>query len=318
MDGSHLLRVSSRGGLVVTLCGLLGACAVLNPAFMEDESSEGTASETGSASEVGTWTGGDTQASGDGDGDPEVPGDGDGEPGSAGDGDGDPDSAGDGDGDSVELVIDDSCPLDDSGLLACYAFNEPGELLDGSGRGNHGLAEIYALSEGLGSSALDCESSVAVRVPDSASLDTTDGLTMAMWVRPLSYPQSARSVWLDNSGQWGIMFDSQSGFVCRTLTTQGATQVGAEFELIPLAQWTHIACSFDGTTTRLYVDAQEVASAQTLGGTLNTANSEPMTIGSNSPSYDEPCSGQIDALHIYKYALSAAQLAELASLDVDP
>ena len=170
---------------------------------------------------------------------------------------------------------------------------------------------MLGLSEGLADAALDCEASEAVRVPDSDTLDLTDAITLAMWVRPDSYPEGDRAAWIDNSGQYGMMFDPNVGFVCRVLTSQGTNEVSAEQEVLPLEVWTHIACTYDGSKVRLYADATKVASTS-AGGPISTGNSEVMTLGSNSPSFDERCRGMLDGVQIYKRALSKAELQVLA------
>ena len=60
--------------------------------------------------------------------------------------------------------------------------NEPGEIVDHTSLGNHGIAEVLGLVAGPSGSALHCASTIAAHVPDNVSLDVTDGITMAMAV----------------------------------------------------------------------------------------------------------------------------------------
>lgn len=226
-------------------------------------------------------------------------------------GDGDGDSIGAEDGTTDESESGD--PLVDSAPVARYRFETNDVLIDESGYANHGFAVALGLSPGVSGMAMDCATSEAVQVPDSPSLDMQEAVTMAMWVRPESFPQFGRAVWFDNSGQYGIMYDASAGYICRLLTYAGTYQVSAAAQSVSLGTWTHIACTYDGTRVRLYTGGEQVES-RSATGKIATSNSEPVAIGSNSPGFDEPCSGLIDEVEIYDRALSGAQIATLAGL----
>ncbi|KIG14233.1 Multiple EGF-like-domain protein 3 precursor [Enhygromyxa salina] len=283
---------------------------MLNPAFDErlageessddqdstatdgNESQQTTVSSSGDGDDDGDTGDGDT-GDGDGDGDDET-GDGD-----TGDGDGDGDGS-------------DACANDQS-LIACYQFETADQVVDGSTHANHGFAAKLGLGVGVSGMALECATSEAVQVPDSASLDVKSAVTMAMWVHPQTVPQFGRDVWFDNSGQYGMMFDANVGFVCRILTNHGTSQIGVDAGVVPPGEWSHIACTYDGAMTRLYANGLSLATLSTTGVML-TGSAEPVAIGSNSPLFNERCTGKIDSLLIYDRALSDAEIGALADL----
>ncbi|PRP91172.1 hypothetical protein ENSA5_57890 [Enhygromyxa salina] len=224
-----------------------------------------------------------------------------------GDGDGveDGDGVGDGDGDG------DGDPLADDSLVAHYQFELRAEVVDDSGYGNHGVATVLGLSPGVTGMAMDCATSEAVQVPDSSSLDVSEAVTMAMWVRPESFPQSGRAAWADNSGQYAMMYDADFGLVWRVLTSDGSFQADAGARWLPLGEWTHIASTYDGAVSRIYANGEQIAILD-MTGLVFADNSEPMAIGSDSPSFGQECTGRIDDLRIYNRALTSVEIATLA------
>ncbi|EDM80925.1 hypothetical protein PPSIR1_28483 [Plesiocystis pacifica SIR-1] len=203
-----------------------------------------------------------------------------------------------------------ACPEDPS-LRACYTFDDNLAKYDGSGNENHLAASSFAMIAGLSGDALHCNESKAVHALDSPSLDITGPLSISAWVRTEAYPNTGRAVWLDNSGQYGLLLDSSAGYVCRVLTSQGAYQVDAPFETVPLDAWTHLACVYDGSSVSLYAGG-DLLDSLAAGGTPQVGNAEPVTVGSNSPAFDEPCTGAIDSLSVYARALTPGEIDAMA------
>ena len=75
---------------------------------------------------------------------------------------------------------------------------------------------------------------------------------------------------------------------------------------LPTSSWTHVACSFDGTVLRIYVNGA-VAAFESGSGSVTTAGTNGLAIGSNSPSGDN-FAGLIDDLRIWRIARTAAQI----------
>lgn len=205
------------------------------------------------------------------------------------------------------------CP-DDPALVGCYHFEDLGDsILDGSAYGNDGSADTLGTVVGPWGNALDCEQTEAAAVPDSPSLDVTDAVTVAAWVRATGLPrEDERAVWVDNSGQYGIMLGPTGDVMCRVLTDEQAYEVEAAFDVVKLGQWSHVGCRYDGAEVELFVDGARVA-ALDASGSMATGDSEPMTLGSNSPDFDEPCMGELDRVTIFSRAVTDEEMAVLAA-----
>ena len=80
----------------------------------------------------------------------------------------------------------------------------------------------------------------------------------------------------------------------------------------PMATWFHIAATWDGAELVLYQDGQRVA-GDTRAWTLPDA-SNPLYLGTNkNMNNDEPLVGMLDDVRLYSVALTAGQIAALAS-----
>jgi hypothetical protein len=82
-----------------------------------------------------------------------------------------------------------------------------------------------------------------------------------------------------------------------------------------IGQWVHIAATFDGTTAILYFNGEQVASGPFSLGGGTTAG---LTIGNNNdpnawPDSPESLYGYLDEVRIYNRALTADEIAYMAS-----
>jgi hypothetical protein len=74
---------------------------------------------------------------------------------------------------------------------------------------------------------------------------------------------------------------------------------------LPLATWTHLAVTYDGSMLRLYVNGVQFGS-RTVSGALLTSTGA-LRIGGNNI-WGEFFAGRIDDVRIYNRALTAAQI----------
>jgi Concanavalin A-like lectin/glucanases superfamily len=76
--------------------------------------------------------------------------------------------------------------------------------------------------------------------------------------------------------------------------------------------WFHVAAVYDGQSMKLYKDGVEVGS-MAKSGSITTNSNASVWLGSNPPNASSrPWKGQIDDVSIYSYALTKAEIAELA------
>ncbi len=140
----------------------------------------------------------------------------------------------------------------------------------------------------------------------SSSLDITGPLTLEAWIKPTALPAAGsfaaivskpESYALQLNGPQLELTIVQFGVRQRLLAPAGAIVAG---------QTAHVVASFDGTTRRLYVNGNEVASAALTGGPTSTSNG--LAIGSWN-GQQEFFAGTVDDAAIYNKALSGARVA---------
>jgi len=194
-----------------------------------------------------------------------------------------------------------------SGLVAAYGFEEgSGSLVtDSSGNGNSGtISGGAAWTTGrFGGGLAFNGASAAVTIPDSASLDLSNALTVEAWVYPLAV------------NRWNpVLMKAGNGLNCYILQASTSTGPPAFYcsgfggnlnavAALPANAWSHVAATYDQTNAILYVNGSPVASA--AHNTAIVVSPGNLTIGLASPSY---FLGTLDELRIYNRALSATDI----------
>jgi hypothetical protein len=144
-----------------------------------------------------------------------------------------------------------------------------------------------------------------VSVADAPSLDLSSGSTVEAWVRPLALA-GWRSV---------VVKERVGGIVYSVYASEGSVPVGQVFVggewsargvvSLPLAEWTHVASTFDGVVVRLFVNGVLAGSASVPG--VMVASAGPLRIGGNGV-WGEWFRGVIDEVRVYERPLSAAEI----------
>lgn len=88
-------------------------------------------------------------------------------------------------------------------------------------------------------------------------------------------------------------------------TFDGATGHADSEQAVPARRWSHLAMTYDGTTVKLFIDGDEVATRPTTGSILTTA--DPLWIGGSRP-YGEYFQGLIDEVRVYNRALTPSEV----------
>ena len=147
------------------------------------------------------------------------------------------------------------------GLVAAYGFDETtgSGTNDASGHGNHGtLTGAARTASGRFGRAVSFDGvNDQVAVPDSASLDLTDEMTLEAWVRPTSANAGWRTVVLKEQADdlvYGL-YAAATGY-----RPSGHVFVGGDDERVqapsalPANEWSHLATTYDGSALRIYVN----------------------------------------------------------------
>jgi Protein of unknown function (DUF4038)/Concanavalin A-like lectin/glucanases superfamily/Putative collagen-binding domain of a collagenase/Fibronectin type III domain len=195
------------------------------------------------------------------------------------------------------------------GLVAAYGFEEGSgtQVADSSGKGNGGtVASATWVHSGAFGSALSFNGSTSVvTVPDSPSLHLKRAMTLEAWVKPSAVSGDWRDVVYKGDDAYYLEATSHGdglpagGGVFNG--SRGDGQVFGPAEL-PTGAWTYLAVTYDGSTLRLYVDGEQVASTPQTG-TIMTS-SDPLQIGGDHI-FGQYFGGLIDEVRVYNVALNS-------------
>jgi uncharacterized repeat protein (TIGR01451 family) len=205
-----------------------------------------------------------------------------------------------------------------SNLVAAYNFDAGSGtvLTDLSGNGNNGTINNATWTTGKFGNALQFTGNTNsyVSVASSASLNLTKGMTLEAWIDPTSL-NSPDHGWasvvskehLNSSNDVSYALYAAQGTGVGPgpqLLLHGNDQGPTGSSVVPLNQWTFLAATYDGSTIKMYVNGNLVAS-QSISGTITTTN-DPLTIGGDWSG--EMFTGKIDNIRIYNTALSQSAI----------
>ncbi len=209
-------------------------------------------------------------------------------------------------------------PVLASGVAGYWNFDGSGA--DGSGNGNSATLQGGAtLGGGHSGSGLTVNGSGQfATVPDSPSLEISQSITIAAWIKP-----SARGTQyvvkkaghssvdgfelsLSNKGTVFVRFnETSSGNTYRVDSSTNYPTNGNT--------WMYVVATYDGSTIRLYINGQEQAS-KAANFTIAT-NDLPLSIGAGADGY-RAMSGTIDDVLIANRALSGSEILSLYQGDL--
>ncbi len=211
-------------------------------------------------------------------------------------------------------------------LVGCWQMDENGgpSLVDGSAAFNDG--EIFGgpawVAGKVGSHALDLDgASQYALVPDDPSLDLTNQITLAAWIKPEVYATQdvvkkalSGSV---NGFELSLAAPKTDGtnkkvfFRINQVTSFDSLRINS-LTMYPASglTWMHIAATFDGTTMRLYINGVLENNLVVPPGTIISPNNMPLSIGAeyNATRY---YNGWLDDVRVYNQALSQYDIQSL-------
>ncbi len=215
-------------------------------------------------------------------------------------------------------------------LIGYWRFDEAAGAMmaaDSSGSGNHGILEgldpSSAWVPGLYGRALewpDREKFLqGVKVPQSASINgIASAFTIAAWAwRPAPVANRYYSIL---SRQYAMEFtDAYNLTFHGTLLEAYIFANGVHTLLagtgypVPAASWVHVACVYDGSNARLFLDGRQIG-MKALQGTITQDVENPIYIGVNVNTVWPPESytGKLDDVMLWNRALPLDQIGMLA------
>ena len=204
----------------------------------------------------------------------------------------------------------------DSGMVACWSFNETADsvLIDGSGNGNTAFIHTATRVGGVKGNALSFNgTSDYAHADNSTSLAISNQITIECWVNvrqvtPVSgsgqtfiRKEKAYALGIGNGGKIGFQICDGSG------NWHGGWTLSSQS--IQTSTWYHIAGVWDGTTMKMYINGVRDPTAYSYSGTGPSSSSTyKVYIGEFFESAYERLNGTLDELKVYKYALSAEMI----------
>jgi hypothetical protein len=146
--------------------------------------------------------------------------------------------------------------------------------------------------------------------PHSPSLETSEALSISAWVKPnivgrLTVISKADGngfeLWLDNNGQIEFRLNrGNNGAAYRLLSNYNYSG--------DVGKWIHLAATFDGTTSRIFVNGIEDTTASYATFTIGTTSGN-LVIGALGTI--QRFNGALDDIRLYRRALTGSEISEL-------
>ncbi len=143
-------------------------------------------------------------------------------------------------------------------------------------------------------------------VAHNSLLDFTNQITLATWIKVNNYGGVKRIIDKINGSVTGNFLLDLNGGTLRFFVASGSVQQSVG---VTTNTWFHVAATYDGTTTCLYINGILKASSTTITGNLVT-NTSPLKIGLDQTGAN-PFAGSIDDIKIYGRALSSTEVLDL-------
>jgi hypothetical protein len=176
---------------------------------------------------------------------------------------------------------------------------------DGS-MGMHVTIETQGAQRG---GVLDLPGGAGVRVPNAASLNPSDQITIAAWV----FPRTWEDGWLNNGR---ILQKGYSDQQYRLAVEDGRLmfdlyQVGSlsiPNWKPPLYTWTHVAAVYDGEHMQIYINGEKKAESSTTGKIQSGI--DPLYIGNKDNRLVDSFIGQMDEVAVWSTARTETQIRQ--------
>jgi hypothetical protein len=209
--------------------------------------------------------------------------------------------------------------LDTAGLVLYMPFDEGSgdKVLDTSGNGNDGTLEGGAewADGNFGGGIYLAEIPDFIVVPNSATLDIAESLTLGIWANIESLPDNSCALFQKPATYMLHTTNGGDGVKMDPLVFIGGDYGTWPTPVVvsaPMGEWHHYAATYDGTGYDLFIDGELIDSYdRSSGGAIDQADNA-LTIGRDSrvDCDQRNCPCAIDEVMVWSRALSEAEIAE--------
>ncbi len=211
------------------------------------------------------------------------------------------------------------CVTPPSGMVGWWPSE--GNANDISGGNNNGALQggaMFAPGKVGQAFSFDASTNSGVIVPSSSSLNPTDAITLDAWVRPSSFPNGGPAVIrkdTNNVGTTQYSLNVGDGSTTGVVHCNIGGFIGVTGGLVPLNQWSHIACTYDRQNLRAYLNGVEVVSAAATQAIPTPSPDTNLAIGKEDGFTDRNFDGLIDEVEIFNRALTQTEIQGIFNAD---
>lgn len=184
------------------------------------------------------------------------------------------------------------CNAADLDLRSCFTFD--GSVSEGSSYSHSISISSISFVAGHDKQAVAIQNGSNITITGTPSSFDVTTLTIRMWIKPTALPPASTRMGLLDSGNRYRMFLLPGGALRCALT--GGPDLASVTGIVSAGVWQRVACTFDGTFTRIYVDG--VKKAELMQTASIGTSSGGIVIGQNNPSGDN-FDGAIDSLELW-------------------
>ncbi len=202
-----------------------------------------------------------------------------------------------------------------NGLVAFYPFN--GDTNDESGNGNNGsiVGGVYLANDRFGNAAKAMYFNGTdgyIQVPNSTSLQSpVTSLSISAWIYIDSWPGLAAAGIVHktnttNYGQYGLNYQA---WETPGIHMASSSAAGVAPAVLDFKKWYHIILTYNSGTIKIYLNGTLLSTASSSANL--TVDTNPLTIGLDSPGGNEFLKGLLDDVRIYNRELNEPEVKTL-------
>ncbi|MGM0876529.1 MAG: LamG-like jellyroll fold domain-containing protein [Bacillota bacterium] len=195
-------------------------------------------------------------------------------------------------------------------LWSIYPFEGNAESSNGLSHGTVSGTPVY--KEGKIGQALELNGSNSyITLPENHPLSDYNEMTVATWVKWNGGSNWQRIFDFGNNTSEYLFLTPKSGSnTLRFAIKNGGVEQIVDTSPLPVNEWVHVAVTLGNNTAKLYVNGEEVKSAN--GITIKPSDFQPTINYIGKSMWPDPLfNGMLDEFSIFNYALSADQIMDV-------